>query len=716
MADPISAAILAIGNAVNAAVYGLTGSTFIANTVTSLVMAGLTVGTPIAISAATAALLAPEVPKPESFHSPYRATRAPRISAYGTNKLSGPYLLYEAANGRAYDVIAFHDGRIAGIVNLWLNDDIVTVDGAGAVNSSTADDGRYAANSLTKRIYIFTRNGLPTETSFTTNVDFTPLGAGVWTADHRADGVATMLVQSRSVEKPDMSNTYPNGAPLGAVTANCLLTYDWREPGQDIADDDTWTCSHNPMVQLGDYLTSTHHGMRFSFAERILPALDEWTVAADICDEAVSLKAGGTQPRYRSSGPFQHISAPIEVIGKILETCDGWMTTRGDGCFVPKAGKYEAPTVTFTDKHVIDYAMQRFVEDEQATNVLLVSYTSPDHEYNEVETEAWRDEADIAERGIERSQPMPLSWVQYNSQARRLAKRKMSRLTADIRGTFTTTLYGLRGLGERYIRLQISEIAALNDLVIEITSAEIDLSTMRVTFNFVSADTNIDAWDPATEEGDGPGDDGRVPPVALEAPTISTITPQFVSSGAGDGVQLHIEGVGPDRDDLTWFIRTRVTGSTSWNNVAEITDTDPAANFEGDSGFVESVASLDVALGYQTGGVDTLWSATSTVDTTAAASPPGLPGGLSAVDNGSGTNGATVSWSNAANVTHARIYHGSTSDSFPGVGSGSDIAAAPGTAQSANYLLSPGSYNIWVVNKNAAGYGDPAGPATVTVV
>lgn len=716
MADPITAFAAWVSSVALEAATAAGLSAGVSNAIATAAFYGAQAAVTLGVSAASTALLAPDIPKPESFSAPYKGTRSSRVSAYGRNKLSGPYLLYEAANGRAYDVIAFHDGRIAGIVELWLNDDVVTVGVDGGVISSTSDDGRYAANAPTKRIHIFTRLGLPTETSFTADMDYTPLGAGVWTASHRADGVATMAIRSRSVEKPDMSNTYPNGAPMGAVTADCLLTYDWRDEAQDIEDDDTWECSYNPMVQLADYLTSTHHGMRFSFAERILPAVEEWTAAADACDEAVTLKAGGTQPRYRSSGPFQHISAPIEVIGKILETCDGWMTTRGDGCFVPKAGKYEAPTVTFTDKHVVDYAIQRFVEDEQATNVLLVSYTSPDHEYNEVETDAWRDEADITERGIERSQPMPLSWVQHNSQARRLAKRKMSRLTADIRGTFTTTLYGLRGLGERYIRLQISEIAALNDLVIEITSAEIDLSSMRVTFNFISADPNIDDWDAATEEGDGPSGDGKVPPVALDAPTISTITPQFVSSGAGDGVQLHIEGLGPDRDDLTWFIRTRVTGATSWNNVAEITDTDPAANFEGDSGFVESVASLDVGLGYQTGGEDTRWSATSTVDTTAAASPPSSPTGLSAIDNGTTPDGATVSWSNAANVTHARIYHGSTSDSFPGVGSGADIAAAPGTAQSANYLLATGTYNIWVVNKNAAGYGPPAGPATVTVV
>jgi hypothetical protein len=41
--------------------------------------------------------------------------------------------------------------------------------------------------------------------------------------------------------------------------------------------------------------------------------------------------------------------------------------------------------------------------------------------------------------------------VQSNSQARRLADRAMQRLNPQLTGSFTTSLYGLRYLGRRWV-------------------------------------------------------------------------------------------------------------------------------------------------------------------------------------------------------------------------------------------------------------------------
>ena len=93
-----------------------------------------------------------------------------------------------------------------------------------------------------------------------------------------------------------------------------------------------------------------------------------------------------------------------------------------------------------------------------------------------------------------------------------------------------------------------------------------------------------------------------------------------------------------------------------------------------------------------------------------------MPTGLSAVDNATTPDGATVGWNNGANVTDAVVYIGGASDAFPGTGNSGDLTATPGTTQNHNYLASAGSYRIWVTNKNAAGESDPAGPVAVTVV
>lgn len=44
------------------------------------------------ISVAAATLAAPDIPKPESFNTPYRSGRSPRVSAYGRPRIGGSQL------------------------------------------------------------------------------------------------------------------------------------------------------------------------------------------------------------------------------------------------------------------------------------------------------------------------------------------------------------------------------------------------------------------------------------------------------------------------------------------------------------------------------------------------------------------------------------------------------------------------------------------------
>jgi hypothetical protein len=672
----------------------------------ALVYAGVSIG--------SAMLAAPSIPKPESFATTYRSGRSPRVSAYGRNRLSGPAMLYEATR-YCYDVLAIHDGQIEAIEAYWLHDDQVTLDSNKyVIGYDGGTDPRYR-NLITR---VFTRLGLPTETSYTTNIDFSELGAGVWTSAHRGDGIASVLMWAKGVEGKDMPTRFPNGAPQASVTARCLRVYDWRDTGNDDDDPDTWECKFNPILQLADYLTNDNHGMGFSFAERIAPALSVWSAAADVCDEAVSLKAGGTEPRYQSHGPFQHVTAPIDVITRILETCDGWLAQRGDGAFIVRAGEYYEPDVTFTDAHITDYTLQRFMEDEQAVNVLIVSYTSPVHKFQEVETDPWRDESDILARGIERFQDVAFTWVQNNGQARRLAKRRMSRLAAEMRGTFTTNLYGLKALGERYVRVQISEISALNDVVVEIVGAELDLSSMRIVFSWIVADENIDAWNPATEEGDGPATATRTAVVALVAPTIEDVTPFFESAGTGgEGVRLALDVAGPDREDLTWFVRWRVDGGVSWNE-AQYTSVVWGTSIQLETGFVTANDDLEVEAAYSIGSGDiSPWSATFDVNTSTDNVAPASPTNVQADPSGSPPD-VIVSWRNptSVNFDHARVYRNTTAT----FGTATDISGAVNGSPGENveYQDAPGSgtFYYWVTAENAADTDSPpAGPDSITV-
>ena len=132
-----------------------------------------------------------------------------------------------------------------------------------------------------------------------------------------------------------------------------------------------------------------------------------------------------------------------------------------------------------------------------------------------VEAGAWRDEGDISETGRLRSEPLGLTWVYSRPQAMRLAKRKMTRLNAPRRGQIRTGIYGLNGLGQRYIRVQNPELFSMADVVCEVMNVEIDFASSQVVFDVIQADTAIDAWNPAEEEGDQPA------PIVRPEPTAS---------------------------------------------------------------------------------------------------------------------------------------------------------------------------------------------------
>ena len=353
--------------------------------------------------------------------------------------------------------------------------------------------------------------------------------------------------------------------------------------------------------------------------------------AFQFCSWASDGDSPPTEPRYESHGVFEHISAPSDVVGSILSTCDGWIGQRGDGALIPYSGRFVTPTVSLGPDAIVAYTLQRFVEDESATNSLVVKFTSPDHDYSSVETDPWRDEDDIAARGVERPKDLTLDWVQSYSQARRLAKRRLARELATARGSITTNLLGMDALGERYIHLRLEEEEGLVlfDGPVEIQSgAQLDLNTLQLTFPWIAADPNVDQWAPEIEEGNPPtsGDWTALEP--LVRPVISAVAVDYASVASGSGgVRLQVAIADLDRDDLTFALRWRQPGGF-WSE-QEFRDVDDTAGVVLTTGFVPADADVDVEAAYATGdGRASGWSSTFSTTTATDSTPPDTLTGL----------------------------------------------------------------------------------------
>lgn len=83
----------------------------------------------------------------------------------------------------------------------------------------------------------------------------------------------------------------------------------------------------------------------------LAPSIDEDSViaAANICDEAVTLKAGGTEPRYTTNGSFSVDGRPADIIQALLSAMGGTLVY-AEGTWKMYAAAWRAPTIpAFTD-------------------------------------------------------------------------------------------------------------------------------------------------------------------------------------------------------------------------------------------------------------------------------------------------------------------------------------------------------------------------------
>jgi hypothetical protein len=686
--------------------------------IVSVIPGGQLIGIGLIVAGAITTGLASN-PKPDTQSSSVKQARPPRVSAYGTSKLAMAYVLYETGtNGHAVDVGAIHDGKMDGVVQLYLNDDKVTVSGAYV---QTGADGRYGNDNIR---LMYTDGSAPGSW-------FNQVGAIVpdWTSNHRGDGVVMLAMIAKNVKTENFTKFYPNGAPQASMVAR------WQRcPNLNASnplDESGWTWTENPIRQLAHYMlvrecpqptmpatdgsyASTLAALRLAYYNaKIAPTLSYWRAAQNVCDEAVPLKSGGTEARYRSCVAHSHTDTHKQVRGSILATCDGWMAPRADGAFVVFAGKVYEPTVTIGPEHITSFEWNGVgVDDDKAINEFVCSYVSDQHDYATVETDAWTDEDDISERGQLLSTTLDLP-VPSHGQIRRLAKREMSRRNAVFRGSITTNVAGRIIRGQRYIRLRLVVAGRTYfDGPVEITALTRNIASGGVTFSWVAADVNVDTWNPATEEGNPAATGDRVAGEPLTTPTITDAVAIYDTvSDTGSGTRIQIEAAGLNRDDVTWFARWRKYGDTAWNT-DNYPDIDAGTSVTLLTSFVPANALVEVEVAYTTGdGRISPWSTLATVDTATDATPPG-----------DATTITLVNWSDTLDLSTAAIPRSSSyrwrfyaSDGTTLVRTiNTPIPSVYYTAAQAELDGTQRAYIVKVAGVNGAGAGGEATTSTLT--
>lgn len=485
--------------------------------------------------AAMAALTRPSVPKPSAGKVSIQQTMPPRIRVVNRARVAGATML-KVGKRNLYIVRALCVGPAKSIDAVWFHSDRIEINPSTSKVTGTASGlpRRYRGNG----IWVLTRLGAVPETSFNDGLDrngesFDDLGADVWTEDHRLDGQVSLCVVAAPVERED----YPKYMPFGHVDPSALpvlKVYDWRQDStnggsgaQRLNDPDTWDESWNPVVWLAQKRCGPPESAGFAacFNKRIQPQLASWTQAADDCDEAVALDAGGTEARYRTAGGWHtDENDMVDVCAQLLAAFDGYLVELGNGSLHVQAGVWRAPTFTIPAAHVLRLVRRTGARTEAHKNHYDITYTDPERDWAVVPGDPWQDAADIAVHG-KRPERFAADWTPSHAQARRLAKIAMARGRPPRRGTVRTTLYGLMlfwgqppegGVANRrWFNLERRRAdGTIETMVCEVASSpKFHLLSLSVEFDYIVASPEAYDWDETTEEGAPPAPGPTLPVV-----------------------------------------------------------------------------------------------------------------------------------------------------------------------------------------------------------
>jgi hypothetical protein len=121
-------------------------------------------------------------------------------------------------------------------------------------------------------------------------------------------------------------------------------------------DQSTWEPTTNAAIVAYNIIRGVYYNGEWIYGGRNIAAFRlpsaSFIAAANVCDEAISLEAGGTEPQYRCGMTIYGDAEPLSVIKELLKACSARMCEIG-GIFEILAGAPGAATYAFTDADIV---------------------------------------------------------------------------------------------------------------------------------------------------------------------------------------------------------------------------------------------------------------------------------------------------------------------------------------------------------------------------
>lgn len=629
----------------------------------------------------------PSVPKPED-GSYNLKQNVPSLSfVLGRVKKGGDYAFLEEVNGYAYHIIVMAAHRVQGFARHYLHDDQVSVDGSGRVTSPA----NFVRNGTDFYVVIQTRLGLNAESAYGDVVANFP---SIWTSDHRGDGLATLRMSCATAASDAYLTVYPNQMPLPSSVIDGALLYDPRVG-------DVIYRTNLALMRLW-HLTNPVGG-KLGLEDMYLP---DWAHAADVCDQIVTNRSGGSENRYHGGMWFRAENDPVEV-GRIMDQAAELVVyERPDGLIGVHAGEFVTPDIRLVREDIISFQLDGNTRDSSTVLAVRGRYVDTANDYNTADAAIYGNPY-IGE-DTERTKTLDNSAVQSHNHVQRL--QKIAYIRANAPRVSILAHYGAAKNVpyRRFVRVHLPP--KMNEVVIELTATpKLSLRNLTVEFSGIIVPAELYAFNAATEEGQPGASVSPLPPSSVPVPVNFNVTIQneVVTGGQTAAYAL-----------ATWsFVSNSLIYELEW---VPVSGTEPARSANSKSGDVQ-VRSNYLSDGVQyrfrlrawSNGANSAWTAYEIRTATADPTPPGVVTGVSATG---GAGQVNFGWTapNSPNYSGVRLYL-NTTNTFSGATLVATEYGPPNIADGRVVTgLTAGTKYGFIVSFNAS--GTPSAPVATGAI
>lgn len=438
-----------------------------------------------------------------------RSSVAPHSIVYGRTRVGGTMAYMESTQENKYlhvvVVVAGHE--IDAVETVYFDDVAISYDGNGDVTTDP-----YSGKARIK-----VKLGTDDQTAFS---DLVSESDSNWTENHRLRGRACVYIRLEYNQ-----DTYPNGMPNFSFRVRGKKVYDPRSA--------TTVWSSNPALCLNDYLTNTKYGLGCAYGDEIDSSA--LIAAANICDEDVSLSAGGSENRYETHGSFETSAKPEEIINQLLTSMAGKAVWSG-GVWRILAGAYYTPTLTFDEDDLRDgFKIQTLVSRRENFNCVKGVFQSADNKYVATDFPPLESSTFITQDGGEKVfKNIVLPFTSSASMAQRLAKIELLKARQQITLTLPMKLNALQANVGDIVRVTNTRLG-WSAKPFEVVSANISLElNLGVDLQLREISTDVFDWSTSEEQAFDPAPNTNLPNAfQVGVPTDLTITATNVLSPDG---------------------------------------------------------------------------------------------------------------------------------------------------------------------------------------